>query len=50
MFLEELEIMDYSLFLVIEHLKEPLPQPVQKFERGNIKQFDTQSRCSGVEN
>jgi len=26
-FLDELEIMDYSLFLVVEHLKEPLPLP-----------------------
>lgn len=28
-FLDELEIMDYSLFLVVEHLKEPLPLPKQ---------------------
>lgn len=26
-FLEELDIMDYSLYVVVEHLKEPLPPP-----------------------
>lgn len=34
-FLQELDIMDYSLYVVVEHLREPLPPPSKKVVTGS---------------